>query len=120
MTSKKDLPARPRSPTRRPHALVWTSRALSDLDSIGDHIAQDNPGAATSWVSRLIAAAGKAKSTPFAGRRVPELGREDIREVLLRNHRIVYLVAAHSVEILTVFEGHRVFPKEVNRPPRKP
>lgn len=38
---------------------------------------------------------------------VPELNREDIREVLLRSYRIVYRVRPDGIVVLTVFEGHR-------------
>ena len=39
---------------------------------------------------------------------MPELGREEIREVLLRNYRLVYLVQEDAILILAVFEGHRL------------
>ncbi len=39
---------------------------------------------------------------------VPEFGREDIREVFLRSYRLVYLIGDDAIEVLTVFEGHRL------------
>jgi plasmid stabilization system protein ParE len=50
---------------------------------------------------------------PLGGRRVPELGRDDVREVFKRTYRIVYRVTETRVEILTVFEGHQLFPANV-------
>ncbi len=50
---------------------------------------------------------------PKTGRRVPETARDDVREVLVRSYRIVYLINAETVWILTVFEGHRLFPRKV-------
>jgi len=88
----------------------WTRRALQDLRAIGDFIGQDSPGAARRWVARLQERARKAAPFPQAGRRVPELGREDVREVFLGSYRIVYRVFPKYIEILTVFEGHRLFP----------
>jgi plasmid stabilization system protein ParE len=64
-------------------------------------------------VTKLVAAAERAAAVPLAGRRVPELAREDVREVLLRSYRIVYRLAEHRIEVLTVFEGHRLFPISV-------
>ena len=46
---------------------------------------------------------------PLAGRVVPELQREDVREVLLGTYRIVYRVREDAIDVLTVFEGHRHF-----------
>ena len=44
------------------------------------------------------------------GRVVPEEGRPNIREVFLRTYRIVYRVRVGSILVLTVFDGHRLFP----------
>jgi toxin ParE1/3/4 len=42
------------------------------------------------------------------GRMVPEIARPEIRELIHRKYRIVYRVKESGVEILTVFEGHRL------------
>lgn len=44
---------------------------------------------------------------PRAGRIVPEMERDDIREIIEGNYRIVYLIGRFSVDILAVREGHR-------------
>ena len=44
---------------------------------------------------------------------MPELGRDDVREMVLRSYRIVYRVAAGRLVVLTVFEGHRLFPDDL-------
>jgi len=91
----------------------WTRRSIEDLRAIGHYIAEDNPTAARQWLERLRQRAHHAAVTPRAGRRVPELAREDIREVFLRSYRIVYRLAGDGIEVLTVFEGHRLFPEDV-------
>lgn len=53
----------------------------------------------------------------MAGRRVPELMREDLREILVRSYRIVYRVDGEFVWILTIFEGHRLLPREIKVEP---
>jgi toxin ParE1/3/4 len=93
--------------------VYWTERAVSDLDAIGDYISRDDPNAARRWVSKLIATAEKAANAPMGGRRVPEVGRDDVREVFLRNYRIVYRVGEGRIDVLTVFEGHRSFSGEI-------
>jgi addiction module RelE/StbE family toxin len=93
--------------------LIWTDRARRDLLAIGRYIARDNPRAAREWVERLRKRARDAAKMPLTGRRVPEKDREEIREVLLRNYRIVYRVHEHALQVLTVFEGHRLFPGDV-------
>jgi len=43
---------------------------------------------------------------------VPELSFEQIRELIYKNYRIVYLVKKNSIEVLTIFEGHQLLDKE--------
>ena len=73
-------------------AVVWTPRARDDLLEIFDFIAQDDRDAAERWVARLVERAELAATMPFGGRVVPELARNDLREVFLRSYRIVYRV----------------------------
>lgn len=96
-------------------ALVWTARAVADLEAIASYIAADDPLAAQRWIATLMAAAERAAASPMAARRVPEVGRDDVREVFVRSYRIVYRVRRARIEVLTVFEGHRRFPRGVAR-----
>ena len=44
---------------------------------------------------------------PRVGRRVPEAGRDHIRELIFHAYRIIYLVEKDWVTILTVVHGSR-------------
>ena len=90
----------------------WTETSKQDLQAIRRYIAADNPTAAKRWVNLLRARAINALHAPLAGRKVPELLREDIRELIEGNYRIVYQVIEDRLVVLTVFEGHHLFPKE--------
>ena len=88
----------------------WTRRALNDLREIGFYIRQDNPEAARRWVARLRERCDKAAEMPRSGRIVPEIGNDDVREVFLKSYRIVYRLHGEEIVVLTVFEGHQLFP----------
>jgi len=45
---------------------------------------------------------------------VPELQKDEVREVFLRSYRLVYRVRKGAIDVLTVFEGHRLL--EVDTP----
>jgi len=92
--------------------LLWTDRGRRDLLDIGRFIARDNPRAARAWVERLRERARKAAETPLSGRVVPERADQDVREVFVRNYRIVYRVFDDAIHVLTVFEGHRLLPRD--------
>ncbi len=92
--------------------LRWSRRAQQDLLEIGRFIAKDKRAVARKWVERLRRRARQAAKFPNSGRVVPEYSRPELREILLQNYRIVYQVGEGAVEILTVFEGHLLFPAD--------
>ena len=90
--------------------LEWSRRAQQDLAGIAAYISADDPASARQWIEQLRRCAKKASTVPGIGRRVPEYAHEDIREVLLRTYRIIYLQLRSRVVVLTVTEGHRLLP----------
>ena len=92
--------------------IFWTKEALIRLQEIEDYISRDNPIAAIELVDKLISVAESIIENPEKERIVPEISLEKIRELMHRNHRIVYLVMKNSIDILTVFEWHQLLKKE--------
>ena len=92
--------------------IFWTREALLRLKKNEEYISTDNPVVAIEFVDKLISIAETLKDNPEKGRIVHELSLENIRELLHKNYRIVYLVKKNSVDILTVFEGHQLLKKE--------
>ena len=88
--------------------VVWTRRALRDIEAIGWYISSDNADAAARVVGRLLDRAESLARFPRQGRVVPEFDEKSIRELLIGSYRLVYRVRPDSVRILTVFEGHRL------------
>jgi toxin ParE1/3/4 len=60
------------------------------------------------FVERVLAAVTRLKAFPRSGRVVPEIGQEDIREIIFGSYRIVYVVSEDEVNILTVFHTARL------------
>jgi addiction module RelE/StbE family toxin len=92
--------------------ILWTKEALLRLQEIEEYISRDNSAAAIEFVDKLISAAETLIDNQKKGRVVPELSLENIRELIHKNYRIVYLVKKSSIDILTVFEGHQLLKKE--------
>lgn len=90
--------------------IQWSRKARRDVLGIGRYIARRNPEAARSMVFELRTRVQGIVSFPLSGRVVPEIAREDVREVIERNYRIVYLVKEDAIEIVRVFEAHKLFP----------
>lgn len=87
---------------------MWTEKAISDLNEIEKFIARDNLDIAIKFVDKLIDKAETLLENPKKGRIVPELSIEQIREIIYKKYRIVYLLKENSIEILTVFESHKL------------
>ncbi len=90
--------------------VVWTAQATADLEQIGAHIERDDPIAAARWIDKLLDAGDKVGGFPRSGRKVPELDRDDVRECVVGNYRVVYWIRGPRIDIVTVFEGHRLPP----------
>jgi plasmid stabilization system protein ParE len=85
---------------------------LDRVSDAAEYIARDNPAAAEKWVLGIFEAAEKLSGFPNRGRRVPDAGRLDIREIFLGNYRIVYRADANRIVILTVRHLRRLLDKE--------
>lgn len=88
--------------------VVWTATAVARLGEIEDYIATDDPAAALRFVDALVSAGEALVSAPLRGRALPELPDSGLREIVHRGYRIIYRPTPKRVEILTVFEGHRL------------
>jgi plasmid stabilization system protein ParE len=89
--------------------LIWTRRALTDVQSVKQFIAQDSPHAAQLVTQRLIAAVERLALFPQSGRIVPEIADPLIREVIQGSYRIVYRLIHQEIHILTVHHSARLF-----------
>ena len=77
----------------------WTFQALDDVDAVCLFIARDAPRYAELFAERVFRAAHQLAEFPNSGRAVPEIGRSDIREVIVQSYRLIYRGQADEVEI---------------------
>jgi len=87
--------------------VVWEPEARDDLDGIRRYIARDSPERARALLDRIEAVTDRLEPFPRSGRVVPEIGRDDIREVLVHGYRVIYRIEGDEVDILAVVHGAR-------------
>jgi plasmid stabilization system protein ParE len=92
--------------------VVVTGRAVDRLAAIEDHVSRDNPVAAAALTSQFVERMRVLEQYPAIGRVVPEIRCAEVREIIVRGYRIVYRLRGEVVEIVTVFEGHRLLRPE--------
>ncbi len=88
--------------------IVWSRRALQDLEAIADYIAQDSPAYASAVVKNVITQTRMLVRFPRAGRVVPELDDEKIREVFAYSYRIIYRLVDDQITVSAVIHGKRI------------
>jgi plasmid stabilization system protein ParE len=89
--------------------VTWSQEAGENLFDIEDFIARDSLERAVRFVDALIDhVEAILTDNPRSGRTVPEIGNPDIRELIYRGYRIIYRLNSDRIDILTVFEGHRL------------
>lgn len=88
--------------------LIWTRRAIEDVQSIRQFIAQDSPHYAQLVTQQLIASVERLPAFPQSGRVVPEVNDPTIREVIQGSYRIVYRLIHDEIHIITVHHAARL------------
>lgn len=82
--------------------VTWSPQADAQVDVAVAHIAADNPAAALEWLNRLLDRVRSLARFPDSGHVVPEIQREDVREILVSPYRVMYRRSADHVEIAAV------------------
>ena len=90
------------------YEVVWSPGAVEDVDSLAEYIARDSPFYAGAVVEKILDTAKKLKDFPHAGRIVPELEDETIRERFVYSYRLIYRVERSRVTILAILHGKRL------------
>ena len=88
--------------------IEWSSKAENDLNEIIDYIAQDSLEYALSFYEQVREKVENLIKFPRMGRIVPELDEPNIRELILRNYRIIYRILEKEVQIIRLFHGSRI------------
>lgn len=87
----------------------WTPQSLYDIDNIAGFISKDSEKYAVIQTQRFFKAVEILTTHPKAGRTVPEVPEDNIRELVSGNYRIVYkIVNENLIDILTIHHSKRL------------
>ena len=86
----------------------WTIQAADDFEAIVQYIAVDSEHFARLFAADILAAIERAALFPNSGRMVPETNKDDIREILFGNYRIIYRIHHEVIEMLAVYHSARL------------
>jgi len=90
--------------------IIWSPLSIERIEEIANYIRDDSVNASIVWVKAVFSKIERLKRYPKSGRIVPEAEREDIREIIYRNYRIIYRIDKNRLVILTVRHGKQLLP----------
>lgn len=90
------------------YRVVWSPRALDDVDSIAAYISRDSTAHASAVVTKIIRATRVLKRFPFSGRIVPEFEDQTLRERFVYSYRLIYRIHEQTVTVAAVIHGKRM------------
>ena len=94
--------------------LIWTEISKQDLKDIFDYISNDSRRYASITVNKIFQRVQVIVDNPYTGRIVPEFNDKLIREVIIGNYRIVYLIVTKSqVHILRIYHSARLLSVDI-------
>jgi plasmid stabilization system protein ParE len=90
--------------------VAWTRSAWQELESAADFIARDSPRYASALIAEARSASRSLRNFPLRGRVVPEVADNAVRELFVKNYRLIYEVRSDLVVVLTFVHGARLLP----------
>lgn len=87
--------------------IIWSFEATDDLKAIADYIAKDSAFYATAFVLAIRNASRSLKEFSERGRTVPEFSNPNIRELFVKEYRLIYSIEESRVIILGIIHGKR-------------
>ncbi len=88
--------------------IIWTFQALEDLSNIAEYLAKNSESYASRIVNLILAKVDLLASFPILGRIVPESNITSIRELVIKNYRVIYSIQDKDViSILVIRHSSR-------------
>ena len=87
--------------------VIWSAPARADLRSIHEFIAHDSEHYAKKVAHDIREKTDLLNGLPKAGKKIPELDNEVVREISLYSYRIIYQINNEDVFVLAVVHKRR-------------
>ena len=87
--------------------IIWTFEAADDLEAIATYIARDSGFYARSFVREIRDASLSLKEFPERGRMVPEFSNAAVRELFIKEYRLIYRIEEFRIVVLGIIHGKR-------------
>ena len=91
----------------------WSEKARIDLINIYNYIYYDSKYYASKTLIEIINSSDILKLFPNSGRKVPEFQSDNIRELIYKSYRIIYVFNSNIIKIHRIWHSARLLSKEI-------
>jgi Plasmid stabilization system protein len=85
--------------------LIWSEPAADNLEQIQNYIAEDNIDTAINFTKAIFDEVEKIPLQPYKGRKIPEISKDEYRELIFRKYRIMYKVTDVTIFVLAIIHS---------------
>lgn len=90
--------------------VIWTLKAIEQVEQIGLFIEKDSPFQARRVVQLIIRETRRLRDHARIGKMIPEMEQDQYREVRVFSYRILYKILSEDrIAIVGVIHGRRLF-----------
>lgn len=87
------------------YKVIWSSRAVEDVDAIATYITRDSPSYAAAVVHKILDTTRSLNQYPLAGAIIAEYNDSTIREKSAYTYRIIYRVKGEIVTVAAIIHA---------------
>ncbi len=91
--------------------VIWSPLSFERLENIYEFIFDKDPVAAKNLINNILVRIESLSKFPERGRKVPEINRDEIREVFESKYRIIYKIEPKKILILMIRNFKQILPK---------
>ncbi|BAQ63655.1 type II toxin-antitoxin system RelE/ParE family toxin [Geminocystis sp. NIES-3709] len=90
------------------YRVVWSPKAVEDVEAIAGYIARDSPSYAAAVVCKVIEITNNLQKEAKQGRLIPEIEESTIIEQFAYSYRLIYRVEEEIVTVIALIHGKRL------------
>ncbi|MEA5508250.1 type II toxin-antitoxin system RelE/ParE family toxin [Crocosphaera sp. UHCC 0190] len=90
------------------YRVIWSSKAVEDVEAIATYIARDSPSYAAAVVRQILDTTSQLEEFPLAGEIISEGDNLTIRDQLAYTYRVIYQVHEQKVTVLAIIHTKRL------------
>ncbi|BAP17876.1 type II toxin-antitoxin system RelE/ParE family toxin [cyanobacterium endosymbiont of Epithemia turgida] len=84
------------------YRVIWSSKAIEDVDAIATYIARDSPSYAAAVVRKILDITHRLQECPLTGAIISEGDDSTIRDKLAYTYRVIYRVRDKIVTVAVI------------------